>query len=165
MRWPRFFFGCSTIHAGARAGGDWFQFRPHRAMAQPLLVIDDDPSVREVLRLLLEHRGYHVLLADSAELGIALATERMVDGAVVDVHMAGINGIVACRTLRKLAAEAGRTLPVWMMTGARTPQIVEAAAAAGAQVVMSKPFRHAELYERIEAELGPAPKSQRFGEP
>jgi len=134
-------------------------------MAQTLLVIDDDPSVREVLRLLLEHRGYEVLLAESAEKGIALAAERTVDGAVLDVHMAGMNGIMACRVLRQQASDAGRTLPVWIMTGARTTQIVAAAAAAGALVVMSKPFRHAELYERIEAELGPAPKRTRFGDP
>ncbi|MBL9212202.1 MAG: response regulator [Opitutaceae bacterium] len=134
-------------------------------MAQTLLVIDDDISVREVLRLLLEHRGYEVLLAESAEKGIAIAAERKVDGAVLDVHMAGMNGITACRILRQQAADAGRTLPVWIMTGARTSQIVAAAAEAGALVVMSKPFRHAELYDRIEAELGPAPKRQRFGDP
>lgn len=133
-------------------------------MAQTLLVIDDDASVREVLRLLLEHRGYEVLVADSGDKGVAFAAQRKVDGAVVDVHMAGMNGIEACRQLRAQAAAAGRTLPVWIMTGARTAQIVKSAAEAGALVVMSKPFRHAELYERIEAELGPAPKNQRFVE-
>lgn len=132
-------------------------------MAQTILVIDDDPSVREVMRLLLEHRGYEVLVAESGPAGLALAEERNVDGALIDVHMAGMNGIEVCRALREKAAMAGRRLPVWIMTGARTAQIVKAAAEAGALVVLSKPFSHAELYQRIEAELGPASGDRRFG--
>lgn len=132
-------------------------------MAQTILVIDDDPSVREVMRLLLEHRGYEVLLAENGPAGLARAAERAVDGALIDVHMAGMNGIEVCRALREKAALAGRRLPVWIMTGARTAQIIKAAAEAGALVVLSKPFRHDELYQRIEAELGPPPANRRFG--
>jgi CheY-like chemotaxis protein len=132
-------------------------------MAQTLLVIDDDPSVREVMHLLLKHRGYEVLVAESGAAGLALAAERKVDGALIDVHMAGMNGIEACRALRERALAAGRNLPVWIMTGARTAQIVTAAAEAGALVVLSKPFSHAELYQHIEAQLGPAPLPRKFG--
>jgi two-component system chemotaxis response regulator CheY len=132
-------------------------------MAQTLLVIDDDPSVREVMRLLLEHRGYEVIVADSGAAGLARATERNVDGALIDVHMTGMNGIEVCRILREQAAAAGRKLPVWIMTGARSAPIIKAAAEAGALVVLSKPFSHGELYQRIEAELGPAPANRRFG--
>lgn len=132
-------------------------------MAKTILVIDDDPSVREVMRLLLEHRGYEVLVAERGAAGLALAVERNVDGALIDVHMAGMNGIEVCRALREMAAMAGRRLPVWIMTGARTAQIVQAAAEAGAIVVLSKPFSHAELYQRIEAELGPAAGGRQLG--
>ena len=132
-------------------------------MTQTLLVIDDDGSVREVLRLLLAHRGYDVLLAASGEQGLALAAERPVAGALIDVHMSGMNGIEVCRRLRVLAATAGRSLPVWIMTGARTSQIVKAAAEAGAILVLGKPFNTAELYQLIEAQLGPAPRPQQFG--
>lgn len=133
-------------------------------MAQTLLVIDDDASVREVLRLLLEYRGYEVLVAESGSQGLAIAAERTVEGALIDVHMSGMNGIEACRLLRARTAAAGRALPVWIMTGARTSQIVKSATEAGALVVMTKPFSHAELYQRIEAELGPAPRTHRLGQ-
>lgn len=133
-------------------------------MAQTLLVIDDDPSVRTVMRLLLEHRGYEVLVAEGGAVGLAQAAERHVDGALIDVHMAGMNGIEVCRALREKAALAGRRLPVWIMTGARTEQIIKAAAEAGALVVLAKPFSHTELYQPIEAELGPAPANRRLGD-
>jgi DNA-binding response OmpR family regulator len=115
------------------------------------------------MRLLLEHRGYEVIVADSGAAGLARAAERNVDGALIDVHMTGMNGIEVCRILREQAAAAGRKLPVWIMTGARSAPIIKAAAEAGALVVLSKPFSHGELYQRIEAELGPAPANRRFG--
>ena len=127
-------------------------------MPRTLLVVDDDNSVRETLRFLIERRGYLVIPAENGLKALALAGEHTIDGALVDVHMPGMSGVDLCRLLRAQAAAKGQTLPVWVMTGARTPEIVSAARNAGALVVLAKPFDYADLFRRFEAEFGDAPK-------
>jgi DNA-binding response OmpR family regulator len=127
-------------------------------MPRTLLLVDDDPSVRETLRFLLTRRGYTVVPAENGMKALALAGERHIDGALVDVHMPGMSGVEVCRLLRAQAAAKGQTLPVWIMTGARTPEVVKAAERAGALVVLAKPFDYADLFRRFEAQFGEAPK-------
>lgn len=123
-------------------------------MPRTLLLIDDDKSVRDSLCFLLQRRGFSVLAAESGARGIALAAEHNVDGALIDVHMPGMGGVEVCRALRALAEKNGRPMPIWMMTGARTNEIVKAATEAGALMVLAKPFDCAELFRRFEAHFG-----------
>lgn len=122
-----------------------------------LLVIDDNKSVRESLKFLFMRRGYEVLAAESGPEGIALAAQHPVDGAMIDVNMPGMNGIDVCRALRANAAASGRDLPVWMMTGARTPDVVKRAEEAGALVLLGKPFDFTDLFRRFEERFRVAP--------
>lgn len=124
-------------------------------MTRTLLIIDDNKSVRDALRFLLERRGYQVLTAESGPEGIALAEQHAVDGVMVDVNMPGMNGIMACRALKAQAEAKGRTLPIWMMTGARTPELAKTAAEAGALVLLPKPFDFADLFRRLDEAIGP----------
>jgi DNA-binding response OmpR family regulator len=126
-------------------------------MTRTLLVIDDNKSVRESLRFLFTLRGYEVLVADCGPAGIALARERAVDGAMVDVNMPGMNGLAVCRALRAQAQETGRPVAVWMMTGARTAELTKAALEAGALTVFPKPFDFRELFQQFDEQLGGAP--------
>jgi DNA-binding response OmpR family regulator len=123
-------------------------------MVRTFLLIDDDKSVRDSLCFLLERHGYRVLPAENGPRGILLASQNSVDGALIDVHMPGMNGIAVCRALREQAEKAGRPIAIWMMTGARTTEIVKAAAEAGALVVLAKPFNYADLFRRFEAQFG-----------
>jgi CheY-like chemotaxis protein len=125
-----------------------------------LLVIDDNSSVRESLRFLLRRRGYEVLTAESGAEAIALAAQHPVDGAIVDVNMPGMNGIEVCRALREQAAAAGRSIAVWMMTGARTPELIKRAELVGALAVLGKPFDHEELFQQLDSKLGPPPSGE-----
>ena len=122
-----------------------------------LLVIDDNASVRESLRFLFLRRGYEVLLAENGVEGLALATQHQVDAAMVDVNMPGVNGIEVCRALREKAAATGRNIAVWMMTGARTPDVTKRALEAGALALLGKPFDFAELFKHIDEQLGVVP--------
>lgn len=124
-------------------------------MTRTLLVIDDNKSVRDSLRFLFERRGYRVVAAESGAEGLALAKTEPVEGALVDVNMPGMNGVAVCRALQAQAREMGRALPVWMMTGARTPEVCKASAEAGALTVLAKPFDFADLFRRLEEALGP----------
>jgi len=127
-------------------------------MTRALLVIDDNKSVRDSLKFLLQRRGYEVLVAENGNQALTLAAEHDVGGALIDVNMPGINGLQACRMLREGAAAKGRTISIWMMTGARTPQLHKEAAEAGALAVLGKPFDFAELFKRFEEAFGGAPE-------
>jgi CheY-like chemotaxis protein len=120
-----------------------------------LLVIDDNQSVRESLRFLFLRRGYDVLVAESGAEGIALASQHHVDAAMVDVNMPGMNGVDVCRALREQATAAGRSIVVWMMTGARTPDVAKRAQEAGAVALFGKPFDFADLFRQFDEKLGP----------
>lgn len=124
-------------------------------MNRTLLVVDDNKSVRDSLRFLLERRGYEVEVAESGPEALALAAQRPFGGAMIDVNMPGMNGIAVCRALKALAAEKGWPLSIWMMTGARTPDVVKSAQEAGALVVLAKPFDFTDLFRRFDEVLGP----------
>jgi DNA-binding response OmpR family regulator len=136
-------------------------------MTRTLLIIDDNKSVRDSLRLFLERRGYTVLVASSGIEALMLAAAHAIDAAIIDVNMPGMNGLAVCRTLRTRASEAGWNLPVWMMTGARTPELERAALESGALMVLTKPFDYADLFRRFDEQLGgpptPPPPEPPFG--
>jgi CheY-like chemotaxis protein len=123
-------------------------------MTRTLLVIDDNKSVRDSLRFLLMRRGYTVLLAENGPEGIALAAQGQATGALVDVNMPGMNGIDVCRVLKEQAAANQRSLAVWVMTGARTPELLRLATEAGALALLGKPFDFPDLYQRFDEALG-----------
>ncbi len=138
-------------------------------MPRHLLVVDDNRSVRESLKFLLLRRGYHVLVAEGGAEALELSLQNAIDGALVDVNMPGMNGIEVCRALREQAAAADREIAVWMMTGARTPEVLQLAREAGALDLLGKPFDLPALYRRFdeqfapkanqEPELGPTPSA------
>ena len=115
-----------------------------------LLVIDDNQSVRDILQMVLSRRGYTVFVAESGGAAIALCAEHAIDGAIVDVHMPGMDGLQVCRSLRNQASVAGRGLAVWLMTGAHTRELAQLAAEAGALALFKKPFDLTDLYKRLE---------------
>lgn len=129
-------------------------------MPRTLLIVDDNKSVRDSLRLMLEDEGYTVLVAGTGAEAIALWGQAPIHGAMIDVNMPGINGLALCRTLRTYAAEAGWSLPVWMMTGARTPEMERGSLESGALLLLPKPFQYAELRQMFRSQFGePAPAS------
>lgn len=123
-------------------------------MPRTLLVVDDNQSVRESLKFLLLRRGYTVHVAESGPEAIDIAHRHKIDGAMVDVNMPGMNGIEVCRALRERAAATGHNIAVWMMTGARTPEVVKLASEAGALALLGKPFDLPALYRRFEDQFG-----------
>jgi CheY-like chemotaxis protein len=119
-------------------------------MARTFLVIDDNESVRESLKFLLVRRGYTVLAASDGFEALRLANEHVIDGAMVDVNMPGMNGIEVCRALRDLATASRREIGIWMMTGGRSPELLRLSREAGALDLLGKPFDLPALYRRFE---------------
>jgi CheY-like chemotaxis protein len=128
-------------------------------MTRTLLIVDDNESVRESLRFLFERHGYATVVAASGPEAIALAGQQAFDGALVDMHMPGMNGIAVCRSLHERAGENGQKVAVWMMTGMRTAELTKAASEAGALALLAKPFDFADLFRRLNEQFGPVPRA------
>jgi CheY-like chemotaxis protein len=69
-------------------------------MAHTILVIDDEPGVRQALARSLRRRGYAVLEAASAEEGVGILAMTCVHGVITDQCMPGMSGLELCRLLR-----------------------------------------------------------------
>lgn len=75
-------------------------------MAQKILVIDDDESLRRVLEYTLQEEGYEVFTAASGEEGLALFEERQPALVITDMNMPGINGFQVLKEVKERSAEA-----------------------------------------------------------
>jgi len=123
-----------------------------------ILVVDDEPAVRDSLRRALQLEGYDVeLAADGQEALDRLASDtggNGVDAVVLDVSMPRLDGLEACRRLRK----SGNSLPVLMLTARDEVAHRVAGLDAGADDYVVKPFALDELLARLRAllrRLGP----------
>jgi two-component system, OmpR family, response regulator MprA len=116
-----------------------------------VLVVDDERSVREALRRALELEGYDVDLAADGHEALRRLDEggREPDAVVLDVLMPGIDGLEVCRRLR----QAGRRLPVLMLTARAEVADRVAGLDAGADDYIVKPFALEELFARLRALL------------
>lgn len=114
-----------------------------------LLVVDDEPELRDALSRALRLAGYRVAVAADGRSGLgAVATDRP-DLVVLDVRMPDMGGIEVCRTLRK----NGDGTPVLMLTALDGVRDRVAGLDAGADDYLVKPFALEELLARLRALL------------
>lgn len=108
-----------------------------------VLVVDDDPLVRRLLRVTLADEGYDVALAEDGEEALRVAAEEPVDAIVLDLEMPRLDGRAAFRKLREQGVDA----PVLVLSanGAHAAKRELSADAA-----LEKPFEPFELVRRIE---------------
>jgi CheY-like chemotaxis protein len=113
-----------------------------------VLVIDDEPDVRWLLRLSLERIGHEVLLAEDGLRGVAMAQRQRPDAIVLDLMMPVMDGYGVLDAL----AKDGRTasLPVLVLTAKAIPSEEERVTQAGARRFLTKPFDPADLADELE---------------
>jgi two-component system, OmpR family, response regulator ResD len=117
-------------------------------MGTTVLVVDDEPIVREVVASYLQHEGYSTLEAADGEAARRLLEEQPPDLVVLDLMLPGIDGLELCRWIR-----ARSDLPVIMLTarGDEADRIV--GLELGADDYVSKPFSPRELAARVRTVL------------
>jgi two-component system response regulator MprA len=115
-----------------------------------VLVVDDEPAVRDSLRRALELEGYDIELAADGEDALELlAREEQPDAVILDILMPGVDGLDVCRHLRA----SGNAVPVLMLTARAEVDSRVAGLDAGADDYLPKPFALAELLARLRALL------------
>ncbi|GAA1863549.1 response regulator transcription factor [Actinomadura bangladeshensis] len=114
-----------------------------------ILVVDDEPAVRESLTSSLEFEGYRVQDAADGALALQQVESRPPDLVVLDVLMPRMDGLTTCRRLRAL----GATMPVLMLTARDMVGDRVTGLDAGADDYLAKPFELDELLARVRALL------------
>ena len=113
-----------------------------------VLVADDEPATLKYLSMNLRARGYQVLTASDGNEAMQIFRRRVVDLAMLDVTMPGIDGFEVCRQIRTLS-----NIPVIMLTArAREADVVEAFDC-GADAYVTKPFGVKELLARVRSAI------------
>src|SRR6202022_41123 len=113
-----------------------------------ILVVDDEPQIRRVLRATLSSNGYEVVEAKSGQEAIEMVVAKRPDLILLDVNMPGMSGLEACSKIR-LSFDG----PIIMVTVRNTERDKIAALDAGADDYVVKPFAIGELLARIRAAL------------
>jgi two-component system phosphate regulon response regulator PhoB len=116
-----------------------------------ILVVEDEPSVQELIAVNLEHVGHRVQRAASAEEAEAAIRDELPDVLILDWMLPGESGIQLARKLR--LDERTRELPILMLTARAMEQDKISGLEAGADDYLTKPFSPKELAARIKAVL------------
>ncbi len=117
-----------------------------------ILVIDDEPQIRRIMRTTLTSAGYEVDDAKTGEEGLVKVREFRPDLVLLDINMPGMGGLAACREIR-----AGSSVAIIMLTVHDTEKAKVEALDAGADDFVTKPFSTPELLARIRAALRRVP--------
>ena len=118
-------------------------------MAPTILVVDDDPTVADVVRRYLERAGMTVELAADGDTALAAFAARTPDLVVLDLMLPGVDGLEVCRRMR----QSEESLPIIMLTamGEEVDRIV--GLQLGADDYVTKPFSPRELVLRVQSVL------------
>ncbi len=113
---------------------------------RPILVIDDDPHLREAIARILQSEGHTVLTAPDGQTAVALTKEHAPGLLVLDYMMPGMDGGMVLGALREELREEAP--PALLLTASHGPQ--DRAAQIGAVMGLEKPFNVPELLEAVE---------------
>jgi two-component system, OmpR family, KDP operon response regulator KdpE len=113
-----------------------------------ILLIDDEPQIRRVLRTSLSSQGANVLDVQNGEEALDILKHQTVDLILLDLNMPGMGGLEACRAIRK-----GWEVPIIIVSVRESDRDKVEALDAGADDFVSKPFSFDELMARIRAAL------------
>ncbi|MHB8618272.1 MAG: response regulator [Chloroflexota bacterium] len=116
-----------------------------------VLVVDDNDDNRLLVRTYLANEGYAIREAANGERALEMVRYSLPDIVLLDVQMPGLSGYDVCERLRSLPN--GRLVPVIMVTALHEPMDKVAAADAGADDFISKPFSKLELLTRVRSLL------------
>lgn len=122
-------------------------------MARPILIIEDDPDISDVLRYSLEMAKFETRVAANGAEGLSASLDRDNPPALIllDLLLPGMNGLEVCRRLRR--EPLTEHTPILMVTAKSSEADFARALAAGVDDYITKPFSIRKVIERIDALL------------
>lgn len=114
---------------------------------QTILIVEDDPDIRDGVRILLSGEGYRILEAENGLRALEIFHEN-VDLVILDIMMPGMSGLRVCEELRKTS-----TVPILFLTAKSQESDKLLGLTAGGDDYLPKPFSFAELSARVKALL------------
>jgi DNA-binding response OmpR family regulator len=123
-------------------------------MARPILIIEDDPDISDVLSYSLEMARFETRVAGNGVEGLSASLDRENPPALIllDLLLPGMNGLEVCRRLRR--EPLTEHTPILMVTAKNSEADFARALAAGVDDYITKPFSIRNVIERIDALLG-----------
>ena len=119
-----------------------------------VLIVENNPANMTFAVFLLESAGHTVLSATDAEAGLALARDQQPDVILMDIQLAGMDGLEATGLLKR--DEATRAIPVIALTALAMKGDEERIRAAGCDAYIAKPMRYKDVLATIAAQLARA---------
>jgi DNA-binding response OmpR family regulator len=116
-----------------------------------ILVVDDEPSLRSLLRRVLGREGFEVLLATNGREGLDSAAKEKPDLVVLDLSLPDVDGDEVCRQMRRTPAI--ENIPVLILTGKTAEGLLARCLNGGADDYLTKPFDIEEILARLRALL------------
>jgi two-component system, OmpR family, alkaline phosphatase synthesis response regulator PhoP len=116
-----------------------------------ILVVDDDPTIVELIKVTLKVKGYTVLTANGARLGLNIMLKEQPDMAIIDYMMADRDGLSLLKDIRSIPEF--KNTPIIMLTGSGVPDVVSKAIQYGVTDFVVKPFKVLMLLKRVEQNL------------
>lgn len=116
-----------------------------------ILLVEDDPDMRQTTKVLLSRAGYRVTDVDAAEEAITLVFQESPDLIIADIRLPGITGIKLCEMLRNDSRT--RAVPILLLTSLMKTQDKVHGLKTGADEYITKPFEPSEFLARVEALL------------
>jgi CheY-like chemotaxis protein len=118
-----------------------------------VLIVDDDPDIREVAQLSLEiSRNWHIITATSGREGFAIAIAEQPDTILLDVMMPDLDGLATWQNLKQHPAT--QNIPVIFLTAKVQAKEQRRYAQLGVKAVLSKPFDPLTLADAVSQALG-----------
>lgn len=129
------------------------QFNPASGdnIHQSVLIVDDEPMARTLLRLMLVRAGFHVAEAEDGFDALEKVRKNQPDVILLDVMMPGMDGFAVCEKLRSEAATA--ELPIIMLSAKTDLDSINKGLRAGATIYLTKPISPEELTQHVKDAL------------
>lgn len=113
---------------------------------QTILVIDDDPDIGTMMKMMLEYKGYTALVSERADEAMSTINSDRVDLIIMDMLLSGVNGVDICTDLKKDTKTIN--IPIVMISA--HPSAKDMCLSAGADDFIAKPFDMQDMLSRID---------------
>jgi CheY-like chemotaxis protein len=114
-----------------------------------ILLVEDDPMVREIIALMLVNRGCLVETAESGRVALEKSAQGNFDFILMDLQMPEMNGLEATRKIRQRERETGKRTPIVGLTAHARRETREECLKSGMDDVLTKPVRMRDLYSAL----------------